>query len=145
MTVSQRRPKLTPKQEKTAYETVARRDGVEPDRRGWCVMCRMFRVVQMDHRQNRDPHNTVPSNLQALCVEDHKWKTEYRKDAIDAGLAVPRNIGDLTPADIPARRWIGGRFGTMRLAWVLYDDEGGWLEITDVEAQYRRRKAGIVA
>lgn len=142
--IAQRRTKLTAAQERRAYKVAATRDGVTDDRLGWCVMCRRFRIVQMDHRQNRDPFNTAPSNLQALCVDDHKWKTEHPREAADAGLTVPRNIGDLTPADVPARRWIGGRFGTMRLAWVLYGDDGSVLEIDEREAWFRRRKAGIV-
>lgn len=133
--------KATPAEERASYALAAKRDDSQ------CQRCRKFGSVQMDHRQNRMPGNTVPSNLQALCMPCHKWKTEHPHDAILEGWAVPRHT-TLTPAEWPARRWVESRFGTVRLAWVLYFDEPEhgrmWLEIADIEARYRRKAAGVI-
>jgi hypothetical protein len=44
------------------------------------------------------------------------------------------------PAEFPARRWLRTELGTLRQAWVLYDDNASWREISADEA--RRRKEG---
>lgn len=133
--------KQTPAEAKRAYDLVTRRDEET------CVRCRRGGAVQRDHRQNRLPGNTVPSNLQLLCPSCHQWKTENPEHALRDGWAVPRHTV-FTPAEWPARRWVRTLHGTYRMAWVLYFDapEHGrmWLEIPDIDAHYRRRQAGIL-
>jgi hypothetical protein len=110
-------PKLTLAQTRTAYADVTARD------MGRCVRCGAFGQVERDHRQNRDPWNTVVSNLQLLggpfgcgC---HQWKTENPAVAVEEGFAVPRWA---RPVLWPAWRHDAG--------WVLYFDapdvEGEW-------------------
>lgn len=139
--VRQRTPSQTSAEAKAAYALVTRRDEET------CVRCRRGGAVQRDHRQNRQPGNTVPSNLQLLCAPCHKWKTENPQQAIQDGWAVPRHTM-FAPADWPARRWTRTLHGTFRQAWVLYFDipEHGrmWLEIPDIDAHYRRRQAGVL-
>lgn len=140
--IAQRRTKLTAAQERLAYAIATERDSID----GFEVCQRCLRDcggVHRDHRQNRDDFNTVPSNLQLLGAGCHNWKTEHPTDAILDGWAVPRHT-TLTPAEWPARRRIRTRFGTTRLAWVLYDDHGGYLEIDDTEARYRMFKGGVL-
>lgn len=133
--------KQSPSEAKAAYNAVTRRDDET------CVRCRREGVVQRDHRQNRMPGNTTPSNLQLLCPDCHEWKTNHPKDAVQEGWAVPRHT-TLLPSDWPARRWIRTHLSTYRLGWVLYFDEpehGRWfLEIADIEATYRRKAGGVV-
>ncbi len=138
------RPKAvrqTPSEARAAYNLVTRRDEET------CVRCRRGGAVQRDHRQNRLPGNTVPSNLQLLCPPCHLWKTENPEQALQEGWAVPRHTM-FTPAEWPARRWVKTLHGTYREAWVLYFDEPEhgrmWLEIPDIDAHYRRRQAGIL-
>lgn len=127
------------REELDAYELATLRDG------NICQRClRDCGPVARDHRQNRMPGNTVASNLQLLGLGCHQWKTEHPKLAVAEGWGVPRFIGELAPADIPARRYIRTPFGTLRLAWVLYGDDGTVTEIDEREATYRRRKAGII-
>lgn len=117
-----------------AYELVTLRDA------NTCQRCRRCGPTQRDHRKNRSQGGlTVASNLQILGLECHAFKTEHPKNALEQGWAVP-SWGD--PKEWPARRWIGTGLGTVRLAWVLYDDDGGWLEITDAEAMERMKGAG---
>lgn len=147
--LAQKRPSAKAADDRAAYDLAARRDGASGDekREGTCQRCQRFGTVQMDHRQNRQAGNTVPSNLQALCPTCHAWKTEHPDDAVAEGWAVLRHT-TLTPAEWPARRWMESRFGTMHLGWVLYFDapEHGrmWLEIADIEAHYRRKAAGVL-
>jgi len=145
--IRQRVPKQTSAEAKAAYALVTRRDEET------CVRCRRGGNMQRDHRQNRLPGNTVPSNLQLLCGPStagegcHSWKTHNPDEAIVAGFAIPRHTM-FTPAEWPARRWTRTMHGTYREAWVLYFDvpEHGrmWLEIPDIDAHYRRRQAGIL-
>ncbi|MCA0217948.1 MAG: hypothetical protein LCH43_11410 [Actinobacteria bacterium] len=124
-------------EERAAYDLVTKRD----DNR--CVKCRRWcGRIERDHRQNRMPGNTVASNLQCLGEACHEWKTQHPTEALEQGWAVLRHT-TLSPAEWPARRWLRTFWGTYRLAWVLYDDEGGWVEIDDVEAAFRRRKGGL--
>jgi hypothetical protein len=138
---------ITPKAEtpthaddKRAYDLVSKRDD------GRCQKCKRQGDVQLDHRQNRVPGNTVPSNLQALCADCHRWKTEHSEAALTEGWAVLRHT-TLNPDEWPARRWVEGRFGILRLAWVLYLDEPDhgrmWFEIADIEAHFRLKAAGV--
>lgn len=124
--IGPKREKLTARQEKDAYAIVTTRDG------GVCVRCGKPGPVERDHRQNRDPFNTIPSNLQLLgspfgcgC---HQWKTENPAQAVEEGFAVPR-WG--RPEFWPAYRHDVG--------WVLYydtpDHDGRWWsEITEATA-----------
>lgn len=129
--VWQKTRKPTPMEERRAYAITEERDEV-------CVRCRRG-DIQRDHRKNRSQGGlTLPSNLQLLCVSCHEWKTTHPKDARADGLAVP---GWAVSADFPARRWLPTAIGTYRRAWVLYDDEGGWVEISHLEAIARGRGA----
>lgn len=137
MVIQQRRPKLTARQEREAYELVTLRD------RNTCQRCRRdCGPIARDHRQNRDPFNTVVSNLQLLGLGCHQWKTEHPDEALAEGWAVLRHT-TLTAAEWPARRFMRNRLGLLVPVWVLYDDEGGVLEIDEREAFYRRRKGGL--
>jgi hypothetical protein len=135
-------PKVTPTtaaDEKRAYQVATIRDDDTSQR---CL--RNCGPTARDHRQNREPGNTVPSNLQVLGLRCHQWKTEHPKAAVAAGWSVPRHTA-LEPREWPARRWLPAPFGMVRLAWVLLDDSGGWIEIDEVEATFRRRKGGMAA
>ena len=137
--IAPKTPKPTPAEERDAYELVTLRDAHT------CQRCRRnCGPFNRDHRKNRSQGGqTRPSNLQGLggtgCTGCHGWKTSHPAEAIAEGWAVP-SWGD--PAKWPARRWIGTELGTVRLAWVLYDDAGGWLEVTDAEAMERMKGAG---
>lgn len=127
--IGPKRPRLTKAEERDAYETVTHRD------RGTCQRCRRPGLhVERDHRQGRDAFNTTPANLQLLCGPFspgggcHQWKTEHPADALAEGWTVPRYAD---PAAWPARRYVRTGIGTLRLAWVLYDDEGEWREIAE--------------
>lgn len=109
--------KLTPRQERESYAIVTERD------QGRCQRCGRFGPVERDHRQNRDAYNTVPSNLQCLCRSCHQWKTENPVAAILEGFAVSRYA---RPELWPAWRYDVG--------WVIYDDTGGWQEISQATA-----------
>lgn len=81
-------PRLSKADEKQAYSAVTERD------QSLCVRCGHNGPTERDHRQNRDPFNSVVSNLQLLggpfgcgC---HKWKTENPAAAVLEGFAVPR-------------------------------------------------------
>lgn len=125
--VWQKSTKPTPAEEHRAYELVEERDEV-------CVRCRRG-DIQRDHRKNRSQGGlTLASNLHLLCTECHTWKTTHPKEATAEGLAVP---GWAVSSDFPGRRWLPTGVGTLRRAWVLYDDEGGWIEISHLEATAR--------
>lgn len=140
--ITQRRRKLTDAEARRNYDTATLRDSVNGH--AVCQRCRRndCGAVQRDHRQNRDSFNTVPSNLQCLGAVCHKWKTENPKDAIRDGWAVPKSTR-LTPAEWPARRWIQTAYGTLRLGWVLYDDEGDFEEITADRAAELMHEGGF--
>lgn len=126
--------KPTKAQEADAYEIATLRD------LDTCQRCRRnCGPSARDHRQNRRPGNTVASNLQVLGLRCHLWKTEHPKAAIEQGWAVP-SWGD--PKKWPARRWVATDRGTVREAWVLYDDQGDFRVITDEDAMERMTKAG---
>lgn len=122
--------KLTARQEKEAYAAVTMRDGFI------CVRCGHLGPVDRDHRQNRDAYNTVVSNLQCLgstiggcgC---HQWKTERPEQAIREGFAVPRWARP--------ELWPAYRYG---VGWVIYDDHGGWQEITESTAEFIMSNGG---
>jgi hypothetical protein len=131
MTFAPKVARPTKAEERDAYELVTVRD------RDCCVRCRgvdpLF-GVNRDHRRGRSLGGyTVPSNLQLLCGSGttgcHGWRTENPNQAANEGYAVPSWVHW---REWPARRWIDGR-----QVWVLYDDEGGWREITDAEARQR--------
>jgi len=86
--IGPKRQKLTARQERDAYDAVTTRD------QGRCVRCGHVGPVERDHRQNRDPFNTVPSNLQLLGGDlgcgCHRFKTEHPAVALREGFAVPR-------------------------------------------------------
>lgn len=115
--IGQRAPKLTARQERDAYTACTARDS------GRCVRCGTHGVMERDHRQNRTPFNTVPSNLQLLGSDlacgCHRWKTEHPEEAMRTGFAVSRWAD---PATTPAYRYGVG--------WVIYHDEpdnnGNW-------------------
>lgn len=123
--IGPKRAKLTQRQEREAYELVTTRDA------GRCVRCGSNGPTERDHRQNRDPFNTVPSNLQLLggpfgcgC---HQWKTTNPAAAVLEGFAVP---GWAHPETWPGYRHDVG--------WVVYFDapvDGAWWrEITETTA-----------
>lgn len=122
-------PKLakpTKADEADAYELATLRD------HDTCQRCRRdCGPSARDHRQNRRAGNTRSSNLQCLGLACHIWKTEHPRLALEEGWAVP-SWGD--PAEWPARRWIRTELGTQRLSWVLYDDLGYWVEISEGDA-----------
>lgn len=115
--------------EQDAYEVATLRDD------NTCQRCRRdCGPVARDHRQNRQPGNTVASNIQCLGLRCHLWKTEHPREALAEGWAVP-SWAD--PAEWPARRYTRDMFGVSRLSWVLYTDDGGVTVITAVEALRR--------
>lgn len=116
----------TAAEERDAYELATLRDA------DTCQRCRRdCGPIARDHRQNRRRGNTRVSNLQCLGLRCHQWKTEHPSEATFGGWAVP-SWAD--PAEWPARRWVTTPRNTLALAWVLYDDAGGWSEITDGHA-----------
>lgn len=119
--------KPTPTEEKQAYAISAGRDDLT------CQRClRWCGAPQQDHRQNRQPGNTVASNLQTLGLMCHQWKSEHPADALAEGWAVPRWAD---PARWPARRYFRNPLtNTVRKGWCLYDNDGGVLELTDEQA-----------
>jgi hypothetical protein len=122
-------PKPSKADETDAYELATLRD------LDTCQRCRRdCGPTARDHRQNREAGNTVASNLQCLGLRCHIWKTEHPKDALADGWAVRRHS---IPAEWPARRWLGSQVGGLRLAWVLYDDQGGIKEITEADRLVR--------
>lgn len=125
---------LTPAEETRAYALVAERDEQQ------CQRCWRGAVVQRDHRKNRSQGGrTAASNLHLLCPECHLWKSDHPVEAARDGWGVP---GWADPAEFPARRWLRTELGTLRQAWVLYDDAGTWREISTDEAD-RRKEGGI--
>ena len=119
-------------EEVQAYAIVLERDEER------CQRCWRGAVVQRDHRKNRSQGGlTVPSNVHLLCPDCHLWKTDHPVEAARDGWGVP---GWADPAAYPARRWLRTLHGTLRQAWVLYDDDGRWREISAEEA--RRRMGG---
>lgn len=133
-------PKPSKADERDAYELATLRDD------NTCQRCRRnCGPVARDHRQNRQPGNTILVNLQCLGLQCHIWKTEHPKEALAEGWAVP-SWAD--PHEWPARRWLKSSLGTLRLGWVLYRDTPDadgrlWDEITVEEAV--RRMEGRVA
>ncbi|WP_051701738.1 HNH endonuclease [Mycetocola saprophilus] len=115
-------PKPTAADDRRAYAITIKRDTK-------CVRCGR-RGITLDHRQNRQTGNTVPSNLQGLCGTGttgcHGWKTVNPTLALAEGYAVKRWSD---PAQWPGRRLIGGQH-----TWVLYDDTGDFRVLTAAEA-----------
>lgn len=132
MAVGQKVPKPTAAEEKHAYAIATTRD------QHTCQRClRDCGPIARDHRQNRSQGGrTVVSNLQLLGLGCHVWKTEYPDLATEDGWSVP---GWANPLTFPASRWVPTGMGTMRLAVVLYDDLGYWVEIDEDDAARRRR------
>jgi len=131
--IAPKTPKPSKADEHDAYELATLRDD------NTCQRCRRdCGPIARDHRQNRQPGNTIVANLQCLGLLCHQWKTEHPKDAIAEGWAVPSWADPLV---WPARRWFKGAFGVMTLGWVLYRNDGRFLEITADEAE--RRMAGV--
>lgn len=113
-------------QEADAYELATLRDN------DTCQRCRRnCGPSARDHRQNRQPGNTVVSNLQVLGLRCHIWKTEHPREAIEQGWGVPSWA---SPAEWPASRWFPTELGTRRLGWCKYDDAGNVTEIPESEA-----------
>lgn len=135
-------PKPTAREEHEAYELVQLRD------MGRCVRCGRADPVfgmSMDHRKNRSQGGlTLASNLQTLCgsgvTECHGWKTSHPEKSTSTGFAVP---GHADPLDFPAMRLIVVR--TQPVLWpVLYDNAGGFTEISRREFSERLEAAGIL-
>ncbi|WP_065961227.1 HNH endonuclease signature motif containing protein [Curtobacterium sp. UCD-KPL2560] len=117
-----------------AYAIVTERDEQQ------CQRCWRGGVAQRDHRKNRSQGGrTAASNLHLLCPDCHLWKTDHPTDAAHDGWGVP---GWAEPEAFPARRWVRTGVGTLRQAWVLYDDEGGVHEISAAEARRRMEGGG---
>ena len=123
--IGQKRPKLTPAQEREAYGKATIRDGgTEFNNIGQCQKCGLIVPCDRDHRQGRTAWNTTPANLQllggAFGCGCHKWKTENPADAERLGFSVPRWADPL--------EWPGFRHG---IGWVRYFDapvDGEWWE-----------------
>ncbi len=125
-------------EEADAYEVATNRDA------NTCQRCRRnCGPIARDHRKNRGQEGgwTIPSNLQCLGLGCHIWKTEHPEQAVADGWAVP-GYRMAVPREWPAARWVRTERGTLRRAWVLYDDEGGWQEITETEARERMISMG---
>ncbi|WP_242089205.1 HNH endonuclease [Curtobacterium sp. DN_7.5] len=121
----------TAAEESRAYALVTERDEER------CQRCHRGGVAQRDHRKNRSQGGrTAASNLHLLCPDCHLWKTDHPVEAAHDGWGVP---GWADPATFPARRWLRTELGTLRQAWVLYDDVGTWREIS---AEQARRQMG---
>lgn len=128
----------TSAEEADAYEVATNRDA------NTCQRClRDCGPVARDHRKNRSQPLgwTLPSNLQCLGLGCHQWKTEHPEQAVAEGWALP-GYPRAVPREWPARRWLKTERGTLRKSWVLYDDEGGWAEIDDIEARRRMVSMG---
>lgn len=144
--IAQRRQKQSDAEKKRAYEDATKRDG---DLCQKCLRDCGHGVTSRDHRQDRDPFNTVVSNLQVLggtgTTGCHGRKTTHKADAIREGWAMPRHTR-VDSSEWPARRWLQTGLGTVRLAWVLYlnapDGGAWWVEISDAEAARRMSDAG---
>jgi hypothetical protein len=126
-------PRQTSGDERRAREVVRGRDD------GRCVRCRRHGPANWDHRKNASQGGLwAPSNGQLLCGSGttgcHGWKTSNPAEAIAEGWAVP---GWADPLVWPARRWVATSLGTLKKVWVLYDDRGGFKQITDDEAARR--------
>lgn len=129
MTILPKTRKPTAREEREAYLLATYRDD------DTCQRCRRdCGQTARDHRQNRQPGNTTAANLQVLGLRCHQWKTEHPHDAMREGWAVP---GYALPENWPARRWQETAHGMLRLAWCLYDNQGGVHWITDEEAHRR--------
>lgn len=127
MAIGQKRPKLTPKQEREAYAAATARDSVDDVEQ--CQRCGRFGTCDRDHRRNRDSWNTTVANLQllgkAFMCGCHKWKTENPAEAERLGFAVPRWADPL--------EWPGFRHG---VGWVRYFDapvDGAWWETLTID------------
>ncbi|WP_104128207.1 hypothetical protein [Cryobacterium sp. Y57] len=133
--------KPTKAQETDAYELATLRD------LDTCQRCRRrCGPSNRDHRQNRSQGGlTIVCNLQVLggtgTTGCHGWATAHPALAIQEGWACP---GWADPSTWPARRWLPGNLGTLHLAWVIYDNEGGWLELTDEQAKAAMSGDGII-
>lgn len=135
MTVLPKTARPSHADEKRAYQIATYRDGGGIIEGGICQKClRDCGPVARDHRQNRRVGNTVPSNIQCLGLRCHQWKTEHPDEANYDGWGCPSWA---VPAEWPAHRWLPTKQGALRLAWVLLDDLGGWVEITAAEAAVR--------
>lgn len=128
--------KPSAKAEQLAYETCTRRDNNR------CVRCGSHVNPQRDHRRNRQPGNTVASNLQLLCGPSatgegcHAWKTGHPTDAVHEGYAVPSSIHD--PAEYPAHRLEFGQH-----LWVLYGSGASFAVIPEAMAMAIRARLGV--
>ena len=127
--------------ERDAYELVTLRD------KDTCQRCRHdCGPSNRDHRQNRSQcGRTIVCNLQILggtgTTGCHGWATANPTLAVQEGWACP---GWADPATWPARRWLPGPRGPMRLSWVLYDNAGGWQELTDAQAKAAMSGDGVI-
>lgn len=124
-------PKPTTAEQERAYAIATERD------RSMCQRClRHCGRANRDHRKDRSLGGlTVASNLQILggsgTTGCHGWKTSHPAKALEEGWLVP---SWKEPHEWPARRFIATAYGTVRPAWVLYDDVGGWEEIDTLDA-----------
>lgn len=134
-------PKPSPADERDAYELVTLRD------LDTCQKCRRncgWGVTSRDHRKDRSVGGlTVVSNLQVLggtgTTGCHGWKSANPREAVAEGWSVP---GYADPHEWPARRWVRSSAGVLRLSWVIYDDVGGWVEISDDDWRVRTTRMG---
>lgn len=132
--------KQTKADERVARALVTLRD------EGMCVRCRRVgAVTNFDHRKNRSQGGRwSAANGQTLCGTGttgcHGFVTSHPALAYVEGWGVP---GWADPTSYPAARYLPTKHGTVRAAFVLYDDDGGWVEITEQEA--RERMEGTAA
>ena len=129
-------PKQSKADDQKAYDVATLRDN------DTCQRClRDCGPTARDHRRNRSQGGpTIVANLQVMGLRCHVFVTEHPAEAVAEGWAVP---GYADPLVWPARRWFTGDFGVRTLGWVLYRNDGGFLEITADEAA--RRMKGLVS
>lgn len=118
------------KADRLAYDTAMQRDAMT------CQRCHRGQPVTRHHRKNRSQGGkTTPANLLLLCGTGttgcHGYVTDHPREAWREGVSVPSWA---RPEDWPHRRWIPDRYGVHRPVWVVYDNDGGWLQISELAA-----------
>lgn len=90
--IGQRRRKQTDREKQAAYNVATLRAGGEMVGKraegGFCELCGAP-GIQRHHRQGRDPFNTTPANLLAVCPTHHADIGRDVARSTDLGLIVP--------------------------------------------------------
>ena len=113
---------------------------------GMCEGCGLRRATDVHHRQYKSRGGThAVSNLMALCGGtgglsggNHSGchGVAHSREGEDRGWSIRSGFD---PLSWPARRWFTGDYGIRTLGWVLLDDAGHVLEITEDEAARRMK------